>query len=119
MARLAPYPRGAGDAQQTRRSAGPEGNLMRHAPGTDVWHWTIRLRADWRGTYDLFEDAGGGPESGGPAYWQWLRGQHRADPNNPRNLPRRWGGEPVAYAELPHAPGRWTGNRGLMCLGAP
>ncbi|MFE1290335.1 enterochelin esterase [Streptomyces sp. NPDC058751] len=82
----------------------PEGNLMRHEPGTDVWHWTVRLRADWRGTYDLFEDLGDGPESGEPGYWQWLRERPRADPYNPRLLPRRWSGAPVSYAELPDAP---------------
>ncbi|MGW5171763.1 enterochelin esterase [Streptomyces nodosus] len=83
----------------------PEGNLMRHVPGTDVWHWTVRLRADWRGTYDILVDEGDGPASEGPGYWQWLRHQHRLDPHNSRSLPRRWGGEPIAYAELPDAPG--------------
>ncbi|MGW5333878.1 enterochelin esterase [Streptomyces bauhiniae] len=82
----------------------PHGNLMERVPGTDVWHWTARLRRDWRGTYDLFVDEGGGPEPGTPAYWRWLRLQHRADPFNPRTLPRRWGGSPVPYAELPGAP---------------
>ncbi|MEU6285101.1 enterochelin esterase [Streptomyces sp. NPDC047028] len=89
----------------------PAGNLMRRVPGTDVWHWTVRLRADWRGTYDLFVDEGGdgtapgdGPAPGDPGYWQWLRGNRRRDPFNSRTLPRRWGGEPVPYAELPDAP---------------
>ncbi|MDQ0792603.1 enterochelin esterase [Streptomyces sp. B1I3] len=82
----------------------PEGNLMERLPGTDVWHWTLRLRHDWRGTYDFYVDEGGGPESGTPAYWQWLRTQRRPDPHNPRALPRRWSGDPVSYAELPAAP---------------
>ncbi|EFF93702.1 conserved hypothetical protein, partial [Streptomyces sp. e14] len=82
----------------------PEGNLMRHVAGTDVWHWTLRLRADWRGTYDLYVDEGDGPAPGEPGYWPWLRGQVRTDPYNSRTLPRRWGGQPVGYAELPDAP---------------
>lgn len=82
----------------------PGGNLMEHVPGTDVWHWTLRLRDDWRGTYDVFVDEGGGPEPATPAYWQWLRTRRRSDPFNARALPRRWGGGPVPYAELPAAP---------------
>ncbi|MCH0571635.1 enterochelin esterase [Streptomyces sp. MUM 136J] len=34
----------------------PEDNLMDRVPGTDVWHWTVRLRRDWHGTYDLLVD---------------------------------------------------------------
>ncbi|MFD3926244.1 enterochelin esterase [Streptomyces sp. NPDC058614] len=89
----------------------PEGNLMERVPGTDVWHWTIRLRHDWRGTYDFYVDEGeGGPEPGTPEYWRWLRTQRRADPFNSRALPRRWSGDPVPYAELPAAPSAvdWT-----------
>ncbi|WP_406213672.1 enterochelin esterase [Streptomyces decoyicus] len=82
----------------------PEGNLMTRAPGTDVWHWSVRLRRDWHGTYDLHVDEGGGPEPGGPEYWRWLRTQRRSDPYNVRALPRRWGGDPVPYAALPGAP---------------
>ncbi|MGI5466821.1 enterochelin esterase [Streptomyces sp. CA-132043] len=82
----------------------PEGNLMEHVPGTDIWHWTLRLRHDWHGTYDVHVDEGDGPEPDSTAYWQWLRAQRRSDPFNPRTLPRRWGGGPVACAELPGAP---------------
>ncbi|MFE1767049.1 enterochelin esterase domain-containing protein [Streptomyces angustmyceticus] len=93
----------------------PEGNLMEHAPGTDVWHWTVRLRRDWRGTYDLFVDEGGGPAPDGPGYWQWLRTRRRADPFNSRTLPRRWGGESVSYAALDGAPDAadWTPRQGV------
>ncbi|MDT7845605.1 alpha/beta hydrolase-fold protein [Streptomyces justiciae] len=69
----------------------PDGNRMAHVPGTDVWHWTLRLRHDWRGTYDLTVDDGEGPS-------------RRADPFNSRAVPHRWGGKPVPYAELPAAP---------------
>ncbi|MER6348137.1 enterochelin esterase [Streptomyces sp. NPDC001595] len=82
----------------------PQGNLMTRVPGTDVWHWTLRLRHDWRGTYELYVDEGDGPEPGAEGYWPWLRTRRGADPYNPRTLPRRWDGEPVSYAELPAAP---------------
>jgi enterochelin esterase family protein len=82
----------------------PEGNLMEHLPGTDVWHWTLRLRHDWRGTYDLFVDEGDGPAPGTPDYWRRLRTRSRIDPFNPRTLPRRWDGGGVPYTELPAAP---------------
>lgn len=82
----------------------PAGNLMAHVPGTDVWHWTLRLRHDWRGTYDLQVDEGGGPGPATPAHRAWLRTRRRPDPYNSRTLPHRWDGEPVPYAELPAAP---------------
>ncbi|MFB7656311.1 MULTISPECIES: enterochelin esterase [unclassified Streptomyces] len=93
----------------------PAGNLMERAPGTDVWHWTLRLRHDWRGSYDLYVDdvddgddgddaEGGRPDPRTPAYWRWLRTRRRPDPYNPRALPHRWDGAPVPYAELPGAP---------------
>ncbi|WP_435252106.1 enterochelin esterase [Streptomyces tendae] len=82
----------------------PDGNLMEHVPGTDVWHWTLRLRHDWRGTYDLYVDEGDGPGPGTPAYQRRLRTLRRTDPFNPRTLPHRWQAEPVSYAELPAAP---------------
>ncbi|MFE4694423.1 enterochelin esterase [Streptomyces sp. NPDC056749] len=83
----------------------PEGNLMERLPGTDLWHWSLRLRHDWRGTYDFHVDEGDGPEPGADGYWQWLRTRRHHDPLNSRTLPRRWTGGPVSYAELPAAPG--------------
>lgn len=82
----------------------PEGNLMEHVPGTDVWHWTLRLRHDWRGTYDFYVDEGDGPGPEAADYWRLLRTRRRPDPLNHRSLPRRWGGDPVSCAELPAAP---------------
>ncbi len=83
----------------------PEGNLMEQVPGTDVWHWTLRLRHDWRGTYDFYVDEGGGPEPGSAGYWRWLRTRRCHDPLNSRTLPGRWDGGPVSCAELPAVPG--------------
>ncbi|MFE6286379.1 enterochelin esterase [Streptomyces sp. NPDC057877] len=95
----------------------PAGNLMARLPGTDVWHWTLRLRHDWRGTYDLYVDEGDGPApgTGTPEYWRWLRTRRRTDPFNARTLPHRWEPEPVPYAELPAAPktADWTPRPGV------
>ncbi|MBN0048033.1 enterochelin esterase [Streptomyces actuosus] len=111
----------------------PEGNLMERVPGTDVWHWTVRLRRDWHGTYDLLvddaadepdgardataaEEGDGRPDPGSASYWPWLRTRHRGDPYNPHRLPRRWDGPPLPYAELPDAPrgSAWVPRPGVQ-----
>ncbi|WP_433339984.1 enterochelin esterase [Streptomyces sp. CA-253872] len=94
----------------------PRATLMERVPGTDVWHVTLRLGADWQGTYDLLVDEGGGPDQDAPEYAAWLRTRRRTDPHNPRTLPRRWGGEPLHWAALPLAPAQdaWS----LPCPGA-
>ncbi|MCX5202989.1 enterochelin esterase [Streptomyces sp. NBC_00237] len=91
-------------------------NLMERVPGTDVWHWSVRMRADWRATYGFHVDEGGAPEGEGAAYWPWLRSRpQRADPLNSLTLSRRWGGEPVSCVELPEAPrgGDWQRRDGV------
>ncbi|MEU3461058.1 enterochelin esterase [Streptomyces sp. NPDC006733] len=82
-------------------------NLMRQVPGTHVWHWSVRMRADWRASYVLCVDEGQAPAGvEGPAYGQWLRGQGRRDPCNSGAQPRRWGGEPMSVVSLPAAADR-------------
>ncbi|MCZ4123091.1 enterochelin esterase [Streptomyces sp. H39-S7] len=76
-------------------------NLMRQVPGTSVWHWSVRMRADWRASYVLCVDEGQAPAGlEGRAYGQWLRGQGRRDPYNSGAQPRRWGGEPMSVVDL-------------------
>jgi enterochelin esterase family protein len=85
----------------------PAANLMRRVPGTDVWHWTLRMRTDWQATYSICVDDGDDPGAPAPddrQYLTWLRGRPRVDPFNPRTLARRWGGEPQSVLELPDAP---------------
>lgn len=109
--------------------AGAGGNLMSLVPGTDVWHWTVRLRGDWRGTYALCVDDDGpaGVLPQGPTYLRWLRSRPRRDPLNRASFPRRWGGEPLSVAELPAAahsplsswgrrPGARTGEGGVHTM---
>ncbi|MEC4016956.1 enterochelin esterase [Streptomyces sp. H27-D2] len=89
----------------------PAANLLTRLPGTDVWHWSLRMRTDWRATYTLCVDEGSGSgdapaERDSAAYWQWLRGQNRRDPLNPVTLARRWGGDPLSVVELPDSPDR-------------
>lgn len=97
----------------------PAGNLMERVPGTDVWHWSVRMRRDWQATYGIAVDEGEGPPGAGdaadgPAYWQWLRTRGRPDPFNSRTLSRRWGGTPLSYVRLPDAPAadHWTERPG-------
>ncbi|MFH8750744.1 enterochelin esterase [Streptomyces rimosus] len=82
----------------------PAGNLMDRVPGTDVWHWSVRMRRDWHATYTLCVDEGGGPAADDEAYWPWLRAQRRLDPLNPHTLTSRWGGPPASCVALPDAP---------------
>ncbi|MFH9425805.1 enterochelin esterase [Streptomyces sp. NPDC017529] len=82
----------------------PAANLMDRVPGTDVWHWSVRMRRDWHATYTLCVDEGDGPASDDAGYWPWLRKQQRTDPLNLRTLVSRWGGAPVSCAVLPGAP---------------
>ncbi|MDI3385101.1 enterochelin esterase [Streptomyces sp. B-S-A8] len=85
--------------------ADPAANLMARVPGTDVWHWSLRMRDDWRATYSLCVDEGGAPAAPGtPEHAAWLRRLHRVDPLNSRSLQRRWGADPISYVELPRAP---------------
>jgi enterochelin esterase family protein len=91
-------------------------NLMSRVPGTDVWHWSVRMRADWRATYALCVDQGQGPAGlRGRPYAMWLRGQVRRDPLNQASLPRRWGGVPLSVVALPDAPGQddWEPRPGV------
>jgi enterochelin esterase-like enzyme len=95
------------------------GNLMDRVPGTDIWHWSVRMRTDWRATYTLCVDDGqrqGARQGPSPDYHQWLSTQHRRDPFNPGAFPRRWGGEPLSVVALPDAPGHpsdWEPHNGI------
>ncbi|MGW1839122.1 enterochelin esterase [Streptomyces sp. NPDC002067] len=82
----------------------PGANLMEHLPGTDVWHWTLRLRRDWYGTYDFRVDEGDGPAPDDDGYPARLRTRCHPDPFNSHTLPGRWGGLGVSCARLPGAP---------------
>lgn len=93
--------------------ADPGANLMARVPGTDVWHWTVRMRSDWRAAYALCVDDGpaedgqeAGPHAGprSAAYLRRLRTRTRRDPLNRMPFPGRWGGEPLSVVALPNAP---------------
>ncbi|OKI02167.1 esterase [Streptomyces sp. CB02923] len=92
----------------------PSGNLMDRVPGTDVWHWSVRMRRDWHATYTLCVDEGGGPADDA-AYWPWLRTQRRSDPYNPHALAGRWDGDPTPCVALSGAPGstEWRERPGV------
>lgn len=68
----------------------PDASLMRRVPGTDVWHLSYRLPADWRGSYQIAP--GADPRQAVP------------DPLNPLTLPQRHGAPHKSVAEMPDAP---------------
>lgn len=95
-----------------------ECNLERLA-GTDVWHRSFLLRADWRATYHLAPDdlAGGRAqerpvEAGSPRRWDRVAHLAQPDPLNARRFAARRGGEPTSVVELPDAPAQpWVAPR--------
>ncbi|MGO1050180.1 enterochelin esterase [Crossiella sp. CA198] len=84
-------------------------SLLHLLPGTDVWHRSYRLRADWRGTYQLAPlpeppaapEVWRGPER---ARWRELQALAVTDPLNPGTLPNKFGGPALSLAALPDAP---------------
>ncbi|WP_202637953.1 enterochelin esterase [Bailinhaonella thermotolerans] len=99
---------------------------MEHVPGTDVWHRSYRLRADWHGTYRIAPRSPGGM---GPAAERMLARMTAAGSRVPRADLERWceaveraAPDPLnrrpwpgagSVAALPDAPARdWHGNRG-------
>lgn len=89
---------------------------MRRLPGTDVWHLSYRMRADWRASYVFLPQA---PDER-PA---WLADDDqiairaaldrgRLDPNNPDVCSNR-SGIPQSVVSLPDAPPQpWLRERG-------
>ena len=83
--------------------ANPRDALMRQVPGTDVWHLTYRLPADWRGSYQI---AATGTEPADDDELRALAAAGRPDPFNPAVLPQPDGAPDKSVAELPDAPPR-------------
>jgi enterochelin esterase family protein len=83
-----------------------DASTLERVPGTDVWHRSFRLRADWRATYQLAPDDGGagGEMAGPPSRWGAAAARAVPDPYNPRTFPSRYGVAPHSVAELPAAP---------------
>jgi enterochelin esterase-like enzyme len=95
-----------------------DASTLHRLPGTDVWHRSFRLRADWRATYQLAPDDG--PQSAGdeaavagpPSRWGAASARAIADPHNARAFPSRYGSAPHSIVELPDAPPQpWVAPR--------
>ncbi|WP_159501312.1 enterochelin esterase domain-containing protein [Microbacterium sp. 18062] len=82
-------------------------SLMRRVPGTDVWHLSYRMRADWRASYAFLVRAAGAPAP-------WTDGLDQVsvraaldrglvDPGNPIVSPNR-AGVAQSVVALPDAP---------------
>ncbi|MFI1678504.1 enterochelin esterase [Streptomyces sp. NPDC020607] len=90
--------------------------LLTPLTGTDVWHRTLRLRADHRGSYRLAADLSPGDLPADPGTRQLrLRAlaPHAAhDPRNPHRIGDRWGQPDSSVFALPDAPAQpWTARR--------
>jgi enterochelin esterase-like enzyme len=94
-----------------------DASTLEPLPGTDVWHRSFRLRADWRATYQLAPDDQGGREdavvAGPPSRWGAASARAVPDPfNNVAPFPSRYGAAPHSVVELPHAPAQpWIAPR--------
>ncbi|WP_306333726.1 enterochelin esterase [Streptomyces sp. KL118A] len=90
--------------------------LLTPLTGTDVWHLTLRLRADHRGTYRIAADLSPGDLPTAPELRQLrlraLSAHAAHDPLNPRRIGDRWGQPDGSVFALPDAPAQpWTERR--------
>ncbi|GAB2958120.1 enterochelin esterase [Micromonospora polyrhachis] len=80
---------------------------MQRIPGTDVWHATFRLPADWRGSYTVLETDVAGDRALHEHEPRWamrtIREEGVVDPRNPART-RTHGGSTASVAELDAAP---------------
>jgi enterochelin esterase-like enzyme len=80
---------------------------MERVPGTDVWHATFRLPADWRGSYRVLETDAAGDRALHELEPRWamrtIREEGAADPRNPVSI-RTHNGSVASVAELDAAP---------------
>lgn len=84
---------------------------LQHITGTDVWWLGMRLRADWRGTYQLAPmpvridppRPWSGPDR---SSWRQFHAAGRPDPLNPLTAPNKFAGPDalLSLVELPQAP---------------
>jgi enterochelin esterase family protein len=84
-----------------------DASTLERVDGTDVWHRSFRLRADWRATYQLAPDEGdaGGEVAGPPSRWGAAAARAVPDPYNLlAPFPSRYGETPHSVVELPGAP---------------
>jgi len=84
-----------------------DASTLERLDGTDVWHRSFRLRADWRATYQLAPDDGAGdaPEvAGPPSRWGAAAARAVPDPYNSKTFGSRYGDAPHSVVELDAAP---------------
>ncbi|WP_192458747.1 enterochelin esterase [Musicola keenii] len=82
---------------------------LQRLPGTDVWHWSVEIERDWRGSYCLIPV---GSEHLPPAFtdheqqrewWCSLFPLMTADPLNPSTPWDTWTGKQLSAVHLPDA----------------
>ncbi|MFI0239271.1 enterochelin esterase [Streptomyces sp. NPDC016845] len=84
------------------------GSLMERAPGTDIWHLGLRLRADHRGSYRIAADISASEPPTDPdilqARLRSLAVHASRDPLNPSAQATRWSAAESSVFALPDAP---------------
>ncbi|WP_394435730.1 enterochelin esterase [Streptomyces sp. SGAir0957] len=84
------------------------GSLLERAPGTDIWHLGLRLRADHRGSYRLAADISATEPPTDPdilqARLRSLAVHASRDPLNSRTQATRWSAAESSVFALPDAP---------------
>lgn len=96
-------------------------SLLSRIPGTDVWHVTYRLRADWRASYCFLPQAPGQRPAwlgeGDQVAIRAALDRGLADPRNPDTCRNRLGAA-QSVASLPAAPPQpWLVRRGEVARG--
>jgi enterochelin esterase family protein len=81
--------------------------------GTDVWHWSFEVEADWRGSYCFIpvdekhlppSDSGADGEVAMRDWWRSAFKRAQTDPLNPNQCHVSLRGQPFSAAHLPQAP---------------
>lgn len=90
--------------------SGPAPFSLERRPGTDVWSGSLRVEADWRGSYCFIPtgDEELPPDCSDPAarrhWWRNILDHAEADPLNPHPSHPSLTGHPRSPVHLPHSP---------------
>ncbi|MFP1982910.1 enterochelin esterase [Lonsdalea quercina] len=95
---------------------------LQHLADTDVWHWSVTLENDWRGSYCLlpvteaelppsFSQDANERRQQQREWWCSLSAHAVADPLNVNMPHHTWGGQPESSAHMPNAPAQAAWRR--------
>ncbi|MGC4153787.1 MAG: DUF3327 domain-containing protein [Propionicimonas sp.] len=95
-------------------------SYLRRVTGTDIWHLTYRMGADWRASYSFLPQRGTRPiwlDSDDQVAIRAALDRGLPDPRNPETSRNRLG-TVLSVVSLPNAPGQpWAARRGAVIRG--